>query len=61
MELVEMTLHAFGSRSVGIHVLDDDGLGVHAGPFGVDVAEVAWLDAHRGDARVAPGHAEHVR
>jgi uncharacterized RDD family membrane protein YckC len=59
VELLEMTPPAFGIRRAGIRILDDDGLRVHAGPFGVCGHRLARCAPRRcvPDFR----HAEHVR
>ena len=44
MELLELEPPDYGVHTTGIYVIDDDGIGVRAGPFESETAAIRWID-----------------
>ena len=47
MQLLELSPTELGVHCQGIYVVDDDGIGVIAGPFDSVALAVAWIDGRR--------------
>jgi hypothetical protein len=46
MEILQLEPPDYGVHTTGIYVIDDDGIGVRAGPFESETAALRWID-HR--------------
>jgi hypothetical protein len=44
MELLHLEPPDYGVRTIGIYIIDDDGIGVCAGPFDSETAAIGWID-----------------
>jgi hypothetical protein len=44
MELLQLEPPDYGVRTMGIYIIDDDGIGVCAGPFDSETAAIGWID-----------------
>jgi hypothetical protein len=44
MELLQLKPPDYGVRIMGIYIVDDDGIGVCAGPFDSETAAIGWID-----------------
>ena len=44
MELLHLEPPDYGVRTMGIYIIDDDGIGVCAGPFDSETAAISWID-----------------
>jgi hypothetical protein len=47
MELLQLEPPDYGVRIMGIYLIDDDGIGVCAGPFDSETAAIGWIDQRR--------------
>jgi hypothetical protein len=47
MELLQLEPPDYGVRTIGIYIIDDDGIGVCAGPFDSETAAIGWIDQHQ--------------
>ena len=47
MELLLLEPPDYGVRTIGIYVIDDDGIGVCAGPFESEVAALRWIEGRQ--------------
>ena len=44
MELLQLEPPDYGVRTMGIYVIDDDGIGICAGPFDSEITAIGWID-----------------
>jgi hypothetical protein len=44
MELLQLEPPDYGVRAMGIYIIDDDGIGICAGPFDSETAAIGWID-----------------
>ena len=44
MELLQLEPPDYGVCTMGIYIIDDDGIGVCAGPFDSETAAIGWID-----------------
>jgi hypothetical protein len=44
MELLQLEPPDYGVSTMGIYIIDDDGIGVCAGPFDSETAAIGWID-----------------
>ena len=44
MELLQLEPPDYGVHTMGIYVIDDDGIGICAGPFDSETAAIGWID-----------------
>ena len=44
MELLQLEPPDYGVPTTGIYIIDDDGIGVCAGPFDSETAALRWID-----------------
>jgi hypothetical protein len=44
MELLLLEPPDYGVHTIGIYVIDDDGIGVFAGPFESEAAALRWIE-----------------
>jgi hypothetical protein len=44
MELLQLEPPDYGVRTMGIYIIDDDGIGICAGPFDSETAAIGWIN-----------------